>query len=141
MSERSKKYLEEWRKKYGHPKKSDQKTSSADQSSLPITGKQGELLDIEATRLSEPDKMRKKGALFLKLFEREWNKRFQLVNEDGTPLALPKEKQDEDDLSEEELSEEDLQYEMELAEKIGDFLDELIEKEEVPPAPKKQLDL
>lgn len=88
--------------------------------------------------------MRKKVALFIKLFQREWNKRFQLVNEDGTPLELPKEKQDKDDLSEEELSEEDLQYEMELAGEIGDFLDEIIEKEykeEVPPAPKKQLDL
>ena len=68
--------------------------------------------------------MRRITKQFLKISKQEWEKRFQLVSEDGTPLELPKEGQEEDDLSEEELEE------MELVEDIGDFLDELVEKEE-----------
>ena len=81
--------------------------------------------------------MNKKTELFLKVFNREWNKRFQLVNEDGTPLELPKEKQDDDGLSEEGLSEKELEEveltdeeleEMELMEDIGNYLDSIVEK-------------
>jgi hypothetical protein len=85
--------------------------------------------------------MSKRVELFRKVFEREWNKRFKLVNEDGTPLEGPKDKQGEDDLPDEELSDEDLQTEIELVEEIGSFLDELIEKEEAPPVAKKQSNL
>jgi len=92
--------------------------------------------------------MNKRTALFLKVFEREWNQRFRLVKANGTPLELPKKNQDEDDQSEElsekhfeevELTEEELEEE-ELATEIGNFLDELIEKEEAPPVAKKQSD-
>jgi hypothetical protein len=74
----------------------------------------------------------KKGRQFYEIFKREWNKRFQTVKEDGTPLELPKETQNEDKLSEEEmeameLTEEEVE-EMELAAEIGDFLDGIVEK-------------
>jgi len=81
--------------------------------------------------------MRKGVEQFLKIFKREYEKRFQLVSKDGTPLEQPKEEQDKDSLSEEkltdeemeemELTEEELQEE-ELASEIGDFLDGIVEK-------------
>ncbi len=53
--------------------------------------------------------MSKRSKLHAKIFEREWNKRFRMVNEDGMPLELPKAKQCEDYLSDEGLSEEQLE--------------------------------
>ena len=70
-------------------------------------------------------------------FNREWNKRFQLVREDGTPLEPPKEKPGETSPHEEEipgqdpeemdLTEEELE-EMELMDEIGTLLDRIAEE-------------
>ena len=69
---------------------------------------------------------------YVKVFEREWHKRFRLVRENGTPFEQPKEgpgetsphevepeESEEMDLTKEELEE------MELMVEIGDFLDEI----------------
>ncbi|MHC4645132.1 MAG: hypothetical protein ACYTBJ_06505 [Planctomycetota bacterium] len=80
--------------------------------------------------------MTKKGERFYRIFKSELSKRFQLVNEDGTPLGLSREKQDNDGLSK-ELSEEEMEAmgiteeeveEEKLASEIGGFLDGIVEK-------------
>ncbi len=76
--------------------------------------------------------MSKRADLFTKIFRREWNKRFRLVSEDGTPLDPPKVRPGEDSLYEEELEE------MELMVGIGEFLDGLQEAEAAAQTPHRR---
>ena len=71
--------------------------------------------------------------LFLKVFNREWNKRFQLVGEDGKPLGPLNEEPDEASPHEEEIpgqdpEEMDLTEESELMDEIGALLDRIAEE-------------
>jgi hypothetical protein len=66
----------------------------------------------------------KKARLFFEVFNKEWNKRFRLVREDGTPIEQLAEAQDDD----EELTEEEMAYVMEVGESIGKYLDSVLEE-------------
>jgi len=71
--------------------------------------------------------------LFVQVFEREWNKRFQTVDKNGNPI-----KKSIKWLDYEKLTEEEKEYEDEISESIGEYLDSVLEQMEAEEQEEKQ---